>query len=156
MQQIVNWTYAIVTAIWPILSPCKAVFMFLAWQRMQQKKIRTLFFLSSAYQHHGKTSQHSTEPHMQKINAVITCVTYSAFIWDTDGAAAFLAGVSFSMVAIIKWRLWEKEEKAQKSFVLKYRLIQVSVFNLSLCKYTIAGLIQGNLLLRKFTISVKK
>lgn len=44
MQQIVNWTYAIVTAIWPILSPCKAVFMFLAWQRMQQKKIRTLFF----------------------------------------------------------------------------------------------------------------
>lgn len=66
------------------------------------KENQDTFFLSSAYQHHGKTSQHSTEPHMQKINAVITCVTYSAFIWDTDGVAAFLAGVSFSMVAIIK------------------------------------------------------
>lgn len=155
MQQIVNWIlcHSYSHLAYPIsMQSCLYVF---SMTKNATKENQDTFFLSSAYQHHGKTSQHSTEPHMQKINAVITCVTYSAFIWDTDGVAAFLA-VSFSMVAIIKWRLWEKEEKAQKSFVLKYRLIQVSVFNLSLCKYTIAGLIQGNLLLRKFTISVKK
>lgn len=33
---------------------------------------------------------------------MITCVTYSALIWDTEGAATFLAGVSFSMVAIAR------------------------------------------------------
>lgn len=49
---------------------------------------------------------------------IITCVTYSALIWDTEGAAAFLVAVSFSMVDISS----SYSDDCQKKNEIGYRI----------------------------------
>lgn len=47
---------------------------------------------------------------------IITWVTYSALIWDTEGAAAFFVGGSFSVVAILS----SYNDKFQKKYEIRY------------------------------------
>lgn len=54
----------------------------------------------------------------QSTDKMITCVTYSALIWDTEGAAAFFVGVSVSAVAISSsYNVdWQKNNVINPSF----------------------------------------